>query len=70
MQSGRLVSMILWGPAGSGKTTLARLVAADAGYHVEAVSAVASGVKEIRSALEAARERLGLGGRRTVLFID
>ncbi|MBU6495431.1 MAG: AAA family ATPase, partial [Acidobacteria bacterium] len=50
VQSGRLVSMILWGPAGSGKTTLARLVAADAGYHVEAVSAVASGVKEIRSA--------------------
>ncbi len=62
--------MILWGPAGSGKTTLARLVAADAGYHVEGVSAVASGVKEIRSALESARERLGLNGRRTVLFID
>ncbi len=62
--------MILWGPAGSGKTTLARLVAEGAQYHVEAVSAVAAGVKEIRAALEAARERLGMEGRRTVLFID
>ncbi len=62
--------MILWGPAGSGKTTLARLIAEGAGYHVEAVSAVSAGVKDIRAALESARDRLGLEGRRTVLFID
>ncbi len=70
VNSGRLTSMILWGPAGTGKTTLARIVATAAGYVMEPVSAVTSGVKELREALGRARDRLGSDGRRTVLFID
>jgi len=62
--------MILWGPAGTGKTTLARIVATGAGYAIENVSAVTSGVKEVREALQRARIRLGEQGVRTVLFID
>ena len=68
--SGRLTSMILWGPAGTGKTTLARLLAQTAGYHAETVSAVSSGVKELREVIDRARRRLGENGQRTVLFID
>lgn len=66
----RLASMILWGPAGTGKTTLARIVAAAAGYTADNVSAVTSGVKDVRDALERARQRLGEHGQFTVLFID
>ncbi len=62
--------MILWGPAGTGKTTLARIMATSAGYATESLSAVTSGVKEVREALTRARERLGEQGQRTVLFID
>jgi hypothetical protein len=62
--------MILWGPAGTGKTTLARILASSAGYAVESLSAVTSGVKDVREALSRAHERLGERGQRTVLFID
>ena len=62
--------MILWGPAGTGKTTLARILASSAGYAVESLSAVTSGVKEVREAIARAREHLGEQGQRTVLFID
>lgn len=62
--------MILWGPAGTGKTTLARILANSAGYATESLSAVTSGVKEVREALARARERLGEQNQRTVLFID
>ncbi len=62
--------MILWGPAGTGKTTLARILATSAGYATESLSAVTSGVKDVREALVRANERLGEHGQRTVLFID
>jgi len=62
--------MILWGPAGTGKTTLARILASSANYVIESLSAVSSGVKDVREALTRARERLGERGQRTVLFID
>jgi len=62
--------MILWGPAGTGKTTLARIMASSAGYASESLSAVNGGVKEVREALSRAHERLGEQGQRTVLFID
>ena len=66
----QLTSMILWGPAGTGKTTLARIVATSADYVIESLSAVSSGVKDVREAIVRARERLGERGQRTVLFID
>ena len=66
----QLTSMILWGPAGTGKTTLARILATSAGYATESLSAVTSGVKDVREAFVRANERLGEHGQRTVLFID
>lgn len=62
--------MILWGPAGTGKTTLARILTAATGFEMESLSAVSSGVKDVREAIARARERLGERGIRTVLFID
>jgi putative ATPase len=70
VENRQLTSMILWGPAGTGKTTMARILAAAAGYEMENVSAVSSGVKDVREAIVRARERLGERGVRTVLFID
>jgi len=70
VEARQLTSMILWGPAGTGKTTLARILAASAGYVMESLSAVSSGVKDVREAILRARERLGERGQRTVLFID
>ena len=70
VEARRLTSMIFWGPAGTGKTTLARIVAASAGYAADSVSAVSSGVKDVRESLERARQRLGERGQSTVLFID
>lgn len=61
--------MILWGPPGTGKTTLAEVAANYANAEVERVSAVTSGVKEIRAAIEKARENK-MAGRRTILFVD
>ncbi|MDV2858267.1 MULTISPECIES: replication-associated recombination protein A [Oceanimonas] len=69
LESGHCHSMILWGPPGTGKTTLAELVAHYCDAQVERVSAVTSGVKDIRAAIERARE-YKLAGRRTILFVD
>ncbi len=66
----RLTSMIFWGPAGTGKTTLARLVAGSAGYAADSGAGVSRGVKEGSVSLVRARARLGERGQMTVLFID
>lgn len=63
-------SMILWGPPGVGKTTLARLLARASGGQFESLSAVLSGVKEIRAAVERAQSRKRISGHGTVLFVD
>jgi putative ATPase len=67
---GHLSSLLLWGPPGTGKTTLARILAEAIGAEFHTLSAVMSGVAEVRSAIAAAQERLTLNGRQTVLFID
>jgi len=67
---GTVHSMILWGPPGSGKTTLARLVAAAWGAHSVSLSAVLAGVKDIRAAIEQAAVARAAGQRTTVLFVD
>lgn len=63
-------SVILWGPPGVGKTTLAYLVARSSGRHFEELSAVSAGVKDVRAVISAAKRRLGTSGEETVLFID
>ena len=68
--SGKPHSMILWGPPGSGKTTLARLMAQAFDAEFIALSAVLSGVKDIRDAVQAAEQTLASSGRRTILFVD
>jgi putative ATPase len=65
-----LSSLILYGPAGTGKTSLARIIAAVTQARFEEVSAVSGGVAEIRKTIAAASDRLGLTGQRTILFID
>jgi putative ATPase len=70
IERGDLHSMILWGPPGSGKTTLARILASHAQAHFTTFSAVLSGVREIRAVVAEAEERLRLSGQRTILFVD
>ena len=68
--SGKLPSMILWGPPGVGKTTLARLIANTADAEFIPISAVLSGIKDIREAVERAEHTLQQSGRKTILFVD
>ena len=70
IDSGRLHSMIFWGPPGTGKTTLARLLANRSGHDFQTLSAVLAGVKDIRAAVERARQTRVQNGRGTLLFID
>jgi putative ATPase len=70
IEADRLSSCILWGPAGTGKTTIARLVARATAKAFEPMSAVTAGVKEVREVVERARGRLGEQGQGTILFLD
>ncbi|MBF8266937.1 MAG: ATPase family [Dehalococcoidia bacterium] len=70
IEADQLPSLILWGPPGSGKTTLAYLIASVTRSHFDPVSAVTAGVADLRRIIEEARERLGMHGQRTILFVD
>jgi len=68
--SGQAHSMILWGPPGTGKTTLAEIVARSIDAHVERISAVTGGIKDIRAAIDSAKQQARDYGRQTILFVD
>ena len=70
LKADRLGSVIFYGPPGTGKTTLARLLATESRSHFQQLSAVTSGVKELRQVLGEAYDRLSAGGQRTLLFVD
>jgi len=70
VKNGHLPSIIFWGPPGVGKTTLALLLAAEAGFRLESISAVSSGVKEVKQIIETAANEQRYYQKKTVLFID
>ncbi|HDZ54905.1 MAG TPA: replication-associated recombination protein A [Pseudomonas xinjiangensis] len=70
LEQGALHSMIFWGPPGVGKTTLAKLLATLADAHFVTISAVLAGVKDIRQAVDLARQQSSQNGRQTILFVD
>ncbi|MEP6464294.1 MAG: replication-associated recombination protein A [Frankiaceae bacterium] len=70
VEGGTALSLILWGPPGTGKTTLAYVVATATERHFVELSAVSAGVKDVRAVIEAARRDLAMTGRQTVLFVD
>jgi putative ATPase len=70
LRHGQLQSLILWGPPGCGKTTLARLIARDTAAHLINLSAVTAGVKDVRAAVDEARQQQSMRRKRTILFVD
>src|SRR5688572_15538411 len=70
IEGDRSMSLLLWGPPGTGKTTIAAILSQQTNRRFVEVSAVAAGVKEVRAAIDAARAELVRGGRETVLFVD
>jgi putative ATPase len=70
IEADELPSIVLWGPPGSGKTTLATIIAAQTQRYFHELSAVSSGVADVRKAVQEARDRQRISGRRTILFID
>ena len=70
VEGDQAMSLLLWGPPGTGKTTIASILSRNTGRSFVEVSAVSAGVKEVRAAIDAARAELNGGGRETVLFVD
>ena len=70
IEGDRSLSLLLWGPPGTGKTTIAGILSQQTGRRFVEVSAVAAGVKEVRAAIDGARDELARGGQETVLFVD
>ena len=70
IESGKIPSIILWGPPGSGKTTLANIISKTVDWHLSSVSAVSAGVAELRRIVKESKERYKLYGQKSILFID